>query len=261
MTYTFAISLTGQLISFALVLFSVEMLNLSKSKLVQTVWSSENIYQELQSGLPLPSGVVRWLSSTASLRRLSVAELIIAVASLLFPSGANFVLLLFVHLLICIRFRGTFNGGSDQMILVVLAGTSLGYLLKDANWGKFGLIYIAVQVAYAYLRAGFTKLSRQSWRSGRALPEFLSGSPYVDTRALGHWLASRANFSIILSLAVILFEITVWTSGFSALAANFFFCAALAFHFLIYRTFGLNRFFWAWLSAWPSLLYLASFRP
>jgi hypothetical protein len=37
------------------------------------------------------------------------------------------------------------------------------------------------------------------------------------------------------------------------------FCAiATVFHFLVFWFFGLNRFFWAWLSTFPAILYCAS---
>ena len=261
MTFAYALTLTAQLISFSLVLFSIEMLNLSKSDMVRSVWSSKNLIGDLQTGLPLPRFLVSWLSSENTLRQLSIAELIVAVASLLFPSGANFIFLFVVHLLICIRFRGTFNGGSDQMIFVVLGGTAVAFLFKDERVAKFGLIYIAVQMSYAYFRAGLAKITKKTWLKGQALPSFLLSSPYPGIRSMSIWLIAHPKIAAASSLLVIAFELLVWTSSFSGFLATFFFSGAVAFHFVIYRAFGLNRFFWAWLSAWPSLLYLANYRP
>jgi hypothetical protein len=40
------------------------------------------------------------------------------------------------------------------------------------------------------------------------------------------------------------------------------FCAvATVFHGLVFRYFGLNRFFWAWLATFPSILYWAGAWP
>ncbi|UUZ62889.1 hypothetical protein LP417_24100 [Polaromonas sp. P1-6] len=37
------------------------------------------------------------------------------------------------------------------------------------------------------------------------------------------------------------------------------FCAVAAvFHFLVFWFFGLNRFFWAWISTFPAVLYCAA---
>jgi hypothetical protein len=40
------------------------------------------------------------------------------------------------------------------------------------------------------------------------------------------------------------------------LAWVFMFCG-LGFHVLVFQVYGLNRFFWAWLSAYPALYYLS----
>ena len=56
---------------------------------------------------------------------------------------------------------------------------------------------------------------------------------------------------------------TVWEGSFPLALLNvrwaWLFCSVAAlFHLLVFRFFGLNRFFWAWLSTFPAVIYCAS---
>ena len=83
-------------------------------------------------------------------------------ALVLIFSGGSFALLLFLflgNLLILIRWRGSFNGGSDFMTLVVLTGLLIAYtvgIFASADIGiQAGLCYICIQSITSYFISGW----------------------------------------------------------------------------------------------------------
>ncbi len=169
---------------------------------------------------------------------------------------AGAVALFVLALLLLFRWRGAFNGGSDFMTLVGLTGLliahSVGAYAGMAQGWRAGLWYVALQAITSYFMSGWVKLLRPQWRSGRALPFFL------DTGVYGP-LAADSVFRRPLVARTCAWSFTVWEGCFPLalldvrLAALF--CAvAAAFHFGVFWYFGLNRFFWAWLTTFPAVL-------
>ena len=168
-------------------------------------------------------------------------SLIQVVASLLafkYPRAELFVVLFICQLFISVRFRGTFNGGSDMMTFVILTGVLVGYFWST----KYGFLYIGINGLYSYFKAGLAKLKNPEWREGSALASF--------TPTLTKW-------GRVLSWPVIIFELAALAVPFIPGLAWPYFILAMLFHLIIFLMFGLNRFFWIWLSAWPSIFYLA----
>ena len=178
------------------------------------------------------------------------------------PGLAGAVLLFAIALVLLLRWRGAFNGGSDFMTLVGLTGLLIAHAVgafhgMETGW-RAGLWYIALQSLTSYFMSGWVKLLHPSWRSGRALPQFL------DTGIHGPLAPDSAYRKPRLALAIS-WAFTVWEGLFPLalldvrLAALF--CAvASVFHFLVFRFFGLNRFFWAWMTSYPAILWAASQR-
>ncbi len=173
---------------------------------------------------------------------------------------AGAVLLFVIAVLLLFRWRGAFNGGSDFMTLVGLTGLliahGVGAYAGMAQGWRAGLWYVTLQSLTSYFMSGWVKLLRPEWRSGRALPFFL------DTGIYGP-LAADSLFRRPAVARVCAWTFTVWEGCFPLalldvrLAAVF--CAVAAvFHFLVFWYFGLNRFFWAWLTTFPAVLYAAS---
>jgi hypothetical protein len=171
-------------------------------------------------------------------------------------------LLLFVcQLLLLVRWRGAFNGGSDFMTLVTLTGILLAQSLMlfidpSMAWGA-GLGYIAIHTLSSYFVSGWVKLKRPEWRSGQALTVFLNSGLYgplpTDSVFRKPWLAFLCSWAFILWEGVfplVLFNPDlVWLFG----------TVALFFHFLVFWFFGLNRFFWAWTVNLSSIFFLSIF--
>lgn len=169
------------------------------------------------------------------------------------------VLLFGMALLLLLRWRGAFNGGSDFMTLVGLSGLLLAHLVgawTDAAIGwQAGLWYVTLQTISSYFISGWVKLLRPEWRSGAALPMFLDTGVYgplpVHSVFRNRWFAMVCAWSF-----------TLWEGLFPLALLDvrlaFIWCGvAGVFHFLVFWYLGLNRFFWAWLSSFPAIIYCA----
>lgn len=137
--------------------------------------------------------------------------------------------LLFTTIFTAVRFGGTLNGGSDYMTVVALSSLLV-------PWGR---LYLAVQLTLSYFVAGLVKLRQPDWRNGSAL-----------TRLTG--LPSGLAWPLLL-----------WECTFPLAWCNHSLCLAYlavgaVFHLVNSKILGLNRFFWIWLAAYPSLLGIQS---
>lgn len=182
-------------------------------------------------------------------------RLILAMSALVVPGAWIFVLLWVSTLLICLRWRGTFNGGSDFMTLIVLLGLAVGYAKPVAALGsQVGLAYIAAQSCISYFVAGVVKLKSPDWRNGRALEIFLNRSICKIPNSLQRWVASPVP-SMALSWGVMSFECLFPSVFLHPVVAWIGVGGGLIFHALNAWFLGLNRFFWAWASTYPALIY------
>lgn len=186
----------------------------------------------------------------------------LASAGLLLAGFASLPLLLFLflgNLLILIRWRGAFNGGSDFMTLVVLTGLLIAYGVAaggDAELGmRAGLWYVCIQAVTSYFISGWVKILRPEWRSGEAMTIFLNGAVYGPLPA-GHPLR-RPRLALLGSWAFILWECAFPFALVNPAHAVAFCAVAACFHFLVFTFFGLNRFFWAWMCSFPAIIWCA----
>ena len=186
---------------------------------------------------------------------------VLALSLMLGHAGLFSAMALFaMALLLLLRWRGAFNGGSDFMTLVGLTGLLLAHVLpaftQPATAWHGALWYVTVHSLSSYFVSGWVKWLRPEWRSGRALTVFLDNGVYgpLPEKSMFRWprLAMLCSWSFML-----------WEGLFPLALLDFrlalVFCAiAAVFHFLVFWFFGLNRFFWAWLSTFPAILYCAS---
>ena len=184
-------------------------------------------------------------------------------AVLLGLQGATLPLIgfLFVgNLLILIRWRGAFNGGSDFMTLVVLTGLLIAQVVgafgNVALGWQAGFWYIAIQAITSYFMSGAVKLLRPEWRNGSAMTIFLNGAIYGPLSA-SHPLRNQA-LAMLGSWGFIVWEILFPFSLLDPRLAAVFCAVAALFHFLVFWFFGLNRFFWAWMCAFPAIIWCSA---
>ena len=253
MSLEFSLKLTSLLLGLAMLFQGIENFLMGRSPEFRTIWNSENLQEELIAGLPLPKSIILKLFSHRGFLILALIQILCAVAGMVFFHWAFFAILLVCHLFTCIRFRGIFNGGSDMKTFVVLTGVLIG--------GKMGMIYIAIHGLLSYFKAGFSKLRDKSWRQGRALAVFLGRSLYPDIREYARLLAQNPRIGLFLAIVVIAFELLAVALPFGRQYLNAYFIVVVIFHLVVYWCFGLNRFFWIWISAWPSIYYTVSLVP
>ncbi len=153
---------------------------------------------------------------------------------------------------IAVRFRGTYNGGSDAMLVVVL----LGLAIARSGWPRAGLAYIAAQLVLSYAIAGIAKLGDPRWRRGDAFAVLVALPAYGVPPRLARLLA-RPAIGRLGAFATLAFE-----CGFPIALLNRTACIAVlaigaAFHLGNAIVFGLDRFWWTWLAAYPALWFTA----
>lgn len=259
MTLALTVGLSASCLAIAMLLQGLEMLLAVRAKRFCDVWSYENLKTDLEAGLPLPHGVIQFIFSEKKLIWLFWWQIIFACCGLLTHHYVFFVGLFLLHLLTCIRFRGTFNGGSDMMIFVVLTGVLISLLSTNESGQKLGLIYIAIHGFYSYFKAGLVKVVHPDWRQGRAISVFLKRSLFTENQRVADWLDRHHDITFVMSWVVLTFELSIFLTLIFPNLMLFYFLAAIVFHFMIYLSFGLNRFFWSWLSAWPSMIFVSQF--
>jgi hypothetical protein len=247
--------LIERVISLAVLLQSIELLQMRRLCSEKGIWRW-SILQREHRALPF---VLRWFFALLLPYPCFVTLLVARVlaASALFGFGITSVLpfLWLSQVAVCVRFRGTFNGGSDYMTVLILMALSIATLGADVPMLPHAcLLYIAVQATLSYLVAGLAKLRVAQWRNGVALRGFIVASAFGPPL----WAAALVRdprASRLLAWGVMAFECLfplVWTDTRLCLA---WLSLGLGFHVANGMVFGLNRFLFAWAAAYPALLY------
>lgn len=239
---------TRRLLGLSLVLQTCELL------WVRRAFSEDGVFawSSVRRDLVRVSGRPRLLDALLSYRGFVCLLVLQLFLALLLPWSDQVAgLLVFSALLIEVRFRGSYNGGSDAMTMVVLNGL----LVAQLGWPRIGFGYITAQLVLSYFLAGLSKLGSTSWRDGSALSRLVSMRKYVVPQ-LAQRLLSNTALSRLGSWLVLGFECSFpLTLLLGREVALGYLTVSLCFHLAIAYTLGLNRFLWAWLAAYPALLY------
>ncbi|KIC17723.1 HTTM domain-containing protein [Leisingera sp. ANG-Vp] len=153
------------------------------------------------------------------------------------------------------RFQGPYNGGSDKMSLLILCCLTAARWLPSEQWQEYAFAYLAGQLVICYFISGQVKIVNPEWRSGRALQDVFRFSAYPVSEGLRAY-ADRPRLLWVMGWSVMLFELLFPLALFSREALILALFTAALFHLANACLFGLNRFFWVWLAAYPSLLWL-----
>lgn len=153
------------------------------------------------------------------------------------------------------RFDGPYNGGADRMTLLSLVCLTAAHWAPAPAWAELALGYLAAQLVISYVMAGWVKIVNPDWRSGRALRDVFLFSAYPVSGAL-RALADRPRLLAAASWAVMLLELSFPLGLLDPRLLLAVLAAAACFHLANAALFGLNRFVWAWLAAYPALFWL-----
>lgn len=252
-----ALEWVSRLIGVALVLSSIEHLRLSRATSFTGVWAWRIVRRDLE-GLP---GLFRTagdrLLGRFGLRWLLYARLLVAGWLIVVPAPVPLAVGFLTTLLLAVRFRGAFNGGSDSMTLIVLGSAFVASLGEpDSTLMKIGLWYLGVQVVASYFIAGVAKIGHRSWRTGRALSAFLTIAVYEPPGWAQRLLSGRFAGPLA-CWAVLGFELGFPLAMFHPVACLSLIGVAVPFHLANFGLFGLNRFVFAWAAAYPALYWCA----
>lgn len=195
----------------------------------------------------------------AGLKNERVLYLIRIALCLLLLAGAYPVIICF-GLFVCgvlalYRFQGPYNGGSDRMGMLILFCLTAVHFMPNDQLKEYAFGYLAVQLVLSYFMSGWVKIVNPEWRNGLALQDVFRFSVYPVCGSVRSW-CYRPRVLLIMSWAVIGFELLF---PFSLLMRETLIVALLIaaiFHFANACLFGLNRFFWIWLAAYPSIIWL-----
>lgn len=165
------------------------------------------------------------------------------------------VLLFINSLFILRRFQGPYNGGSDRMGMLILCCLMLAHILSTDYWKELAFGYLALQLILSYFISGAVKIVNPEWRNGRALQDVFQFSAYPASESIRGW-SQYPKLLFGMSWAVILFELLFPLAFLMQSALPAALCIAALFHLANLFLFGLNRFFWVWLAAYPSILWL-----
>lgn len=158
-------------------------------------------------------------------------------------------------LLVLHHYQGPYNGGSDKMGLLILYCLCLARWLPDGIGQEAAFAYLAIQVTLSYFISGQVKIMNADWRSGVALQDVFRFSAYPVSAGL-RGLADRPRLFWGASWAVMIFEVLFPISLLHPATLLMALGVAAVFHLANALLFGLNRFVWAWVAAYPSLIWL-----
>lgn len=153
------------------------------------------------------------------------------------------------------RFQGPYNGGSDRMGLLALWCVMLTHLLPSEKARELAFGYLGAQLVLSYFIAGWVKIVNPEWRSGAALRQVFAFSVYPVSESVRAW-AKRPALMQRMSWAVMLLELMFPLAFFSKPALIVGLSLTALFHLANACLFGLNRFFWTWIAAYPAIIWL-----
>jgi len=244
---------TERLITIVILLQTFELLQIKEA--FTSVWSWQILKKDYAF---LPARIQNRLSYLFDVPYfLFILDLRIFLAILLlaFPQPLILLGLLLTTLLICVRWRGTYNGGSDSMTVVVLLALTVGTFFHGHGLVMKGCLwYIALQTCLSYWISGLTKLRKKNWRNGQALYLLVTATNY-ETPKEAQQILKIPLVAKLASWSILLLECSFPLALLSPDWCLAYIAVALFFHLGNFFVFGLNRFVFAWMAAYPALYW------
>lgn len=210
---------------------------------------------EILLGLAFIQQSLEHLKSALRERAIFIPRILLAVLLVFgYQTGLVIFLLFILSLIMLHRFQGPYNGGADRMSLLILVCLFLLHLATTPRWQEVAFGYLALQLMLSYFISGWVKVVNPDWRNGRALRDVFQFSVYPASESLREW-SDSPRVLYVMSWAVMLFELLFPLALLSKQSLVMALFVAASFHFANACLFGLNRFFWIWLVAYPSIFW------
>lgn len=251
--------LVSRLIGFSLLLQTLEFFKIKESFSENGIWKWSEVKKEYYYLPPYLKKLLDWIMKDKYFLDILSLRFLLSFLLIIFPYWPvfqfSFLVILFIStFLITIRFRGSFNGGSDYLSLILLLCLSVGFI--HPILAKASLWYITLQVISSYFLAGLIKIKEPKWRNGTALKGFISSPSYQAPLRLIYYTRDQ-KVSKILGFGVIFFELSFPLVLTHPNITIFYLVAGGLFHFSNFLIFGLNRFFFVWCASYPAIHYCA----
>jgi hypothetical protein len=232
---------------------SLEFIKMKESISENGIWKWSELRAEY---LFLPKKLLKaldWIMVEKRFMEMMTVRFYTALLAFIYPHFMIIFLVLFLTtFLITLRWRGSFNGGSDYLTLIILLCICVGFihplLQKAALW------YLSLQVISSYFIAGLHKIKKQKWRLGTAVYGFVSSPNYKTPKFIVE-KSRDPSIAKAMAWAVILFELTFPLVLTHPTLTNLYLFAGILFHLSNFLIFGLNRFFWVWCASYPAIYY------
>lgn len=249
MSLEFSLLLIQKLICFAALISSLEFLLSTNTFIKDGIWEWNPIKKNL---------FLDFLMKDFSFLTIIVLRVLFCIAVLLnFPLPFVFSFLFLTNILISVRWHGANNGGSDFMSHIVLFALMASEILPFQSAQVAAIYFITANSLLSYFISGVVKLKNKNWRNGKELKSIFAITLYPIPN-WAHRIASNNTFSFIFSWCTILLEcllplaLIVFPKS-----VLLFIPLGILFHASITICFGLNRFFWVWISTYPAILYFS----
>lgn len=229
--------LTGKLAAISVIIQMLEYLVLRKEFTPKGIWPSHR------------------LGYSATMALIAVG--LIGAIGFLFQAHVTFAgAMLIATLGMALRFRGSFNGGSDSMSLVILGSLTFG--LAAAPYTemapRIAILYIGVQSLLSYFIGGLAKIRHPKWRTGEMMAALLMRAGYYTPNWVHRW-AQSGPLMFVASWMILIFECTFPAVLLHPALTLVYLGFAIVFHVVNGFVFGLNRFLFAWIASYPALIY------
>lgn len=166
-------------------------------------------------------------------------------------------LALALNVLISMRWGGSFNGGSDSMMVVLLTGGLIAsWAPGRAEFELAGVAYIAVQSLCSYLVSGITKVRCIQWRRGTALTWFTAHAGY-RAPDMSQRLGRAPTLRRLVSWLTLALQCAAPWSLLDPRLTLLVLAILGLFHLANVRLFGLHRFLHLWLASYPCIYALS----
>jgi hypothetical protein len=259
MSLEFSITAFARLLALSLVIQTVEAISLTRRQDVRDLWDWTIQRNDLGHASVLVQKLFAFLFKDQIHFINLILRLCAALSLVIAPHAVAAIFLFISTVILLIRWRGAFNGGSDFMTLVTVTGLLIGTCASSfvdliTAWSA-AFWYVTIHSVSSYFMSGAVKLLNQHWRRGSALTHFLDGGLYGPLKKQS--LFKNPLIAKGASWAFILWEISFPSVLFDVDLAIIYCVVAFIFHLLVFRFFGLNRCVWAWVATFPAILYCA----
>ena len=245
--------LVARLMGVAVMLQSLEFIKMKESISENGIWRWSQLRAEYQF---LPKIILKfldWIMQSHRFIEMMTVRFCAAIITIIYPNALVIFFILFIStFLITLRWRGSFNGGSDYLTLIILLSLSIGFI--SPLFAKAALWYITLQVISSYFLAGLYKIKATKWRLGTAVYGFVS-SPNYKTPKFIIEKSRDPSWAQAIAWSVIIFELSFPLVLTLPILTKFYLLAGVLFHLVNFVTFGLNRFFWVWCASYPAIYY------